>query len=185
MGFRIDVRVDAQRHARLAARRAGHAVEALKLAFGLDIEAENADLERAAHLGRGFADTGKDDLAGVAAGGEHALEFPAGHDVKAGAGTGEQAEDGQIGIGLHPLCHVQAGIAGLSFFRVPLQASQVRLPRARPVAVPHTSASQSGAFEARFGRTSSDGMRRMLSPDRTAPQPLSPVGRLAHCLLSR
>jgi hypothetical protein len=47
-----------------------------------------------------FADAGEDDLAGGDPGGQGAVELPAGDDVGAAALVGEEAEDGQIGIGL-------------------------------------------------------------------------------------
>ena len=48
-----------------------------------------------------LAHAGEDAGAGVAAGGQHALQFSAADDVEAAAQIGQGAEDGQIGIGLH------------------------------------------------------------------------------------
>ena len=57
MGLRVDVRVhpDGERGPQAEASRG--AGEGLKLGLGLDVEAENAGLQRELHLGDGLADS--------------------------------------------------------------------------------------------------------------------------------
>jgi hypothetical protein len=101
VGLRIDVRVHAQRDRGALAHAAGHRVQAVQFRDRFDVEAQDAFLEREAHLGFGLADAREDGLARVAAGCDHAQQFAAGDDVEAGAFARQQVEDGEVRIGLH------------------------------------------------------------------------------------
>jgi hypothetical protein len=58
----------------------------------------------------GFADAGKDGARGVAAGLENAEEFAAADDVETGAFGGEEAEEGEIGVGFDGVADGVRGI---------------------------------------------------------------------------
>jgi len=55
MSLRIDVRIDPEADRRLLAERAGDPVQMLELARRFDVEAEDAEPQRAAHFGFGLA----------------------------------------------------------------------------------------------------------------------------------
>ena len=58
-------------------------------------------VERQVDLRRGFAHAGEDDAAhGLGRGGQHALQFAAGDDVKARAALGQQLQNRQRRVGL-------------------------------------------------------------------------------------
>jgi hypothetical protein len=57
MGFRIDVGIDAHRNRHRAALGGGDRGKQFKLAFGLDVDAENAFVHRERQFARGLADT--------------------------------------------------------------------------------------------------------------------------------
>jgi hypothetical protein len=100
MGFRVDVRIHAQRHRCAAAEAAGDFVELVQLAGGFDVEAVDARLQRRTHLGARLADAGEHYFARTAASGQHARQLATGNDVEAGAEPGEKVQDGEVGIGL-------------------------------------------------------------------------------------
>src|SRR5262245_23683787 len=56
MRVRIDVGVHAQRYRRALVRTAGDGVQGLELGLRLDVEAQDAGLEGARHLGLGLTD---------------------------------------------------------------------------------------------------------------------------------
>ena len=56
-----------------------------ELRFALDVEAEDALLERIGHLVARLADAGENDLVGRHAGRERAAKLAFGHDIHAGA----------------------------------------------------------------------------------------------------
>ena len=64
--------------------------EQLELGLGLDVEAEDAGVEREGDLARGLADAGEDDALGRHAGGERAAQLALGDHVHAGAEPGER-----------------------------------------------------------------------------------------------
>ena len=100
MGFRIDVRIDAQRNRRPHAMGAGDLVQLFQLGGRFDVEAADADLQPVRHFQAALADARKQYLAGVAARSQYARQFAAGNDVEPGAQRGEQFKDGEVGIGL-------------------------------------------------------------------------------------
>ncbi|GAB2893602.1 hypothetical protein GCM10027202_21720 [Microvirgula curvata] len=59
----------------------------------------DADFQRLAHFVRALADAGEHDLAGFAAGGQHATDFADRHGVETGTEAGEVADDGQVRVG--------------------------------------------------------------------------------------
>ena len=93
MGACIDVGVDAQRDRRAAREPARNARDALKLGFRLDVDAADPAGQCEFDLGLGLADAGKERLAGIATGGEHARELSAGDDIEPCTQAREQRED--------------------------------------------------------------------------------------------
>jgi len=93
------------------AQAASHLVEPLQLVNRFHIEAQHAGFQRQAHFGLGFAYPGKHHARGVAAGGQHALQFATGHNVKAGTQAGKVADDRQVGVGFQRKAH-QVVLAG-------------------------------------------------------------------------
>ncbi len=73
----------------------------LQLAEALDVEALDADFERAAHLVGPLADAGEDDLLRVAAGGQHAFEFADGDDIETATGLRKRLQHRQRRVGFH------------------------------------------------------------------------------------
>src|SRR5581483_3248871 len=73
-------------------------IDLFQFRFALDVETVNALLQRISDLLWGFANTGKRAFAGLAAGGEHTIEFTAGNNVETSAGVGQQFQDGAIGV---------------------------------------------------------------------------------------
>src|SRR5207244_11153241 len=72
----------------------------LELTRRLHVEAENTELQPLGELVVGLADAGEDDLAGIAACGDHAGELAAGNDVESAAQAREHVEDREIRVGL-------------------------------------------------------------------------------------
>ncbi len=101
MRLGIDIRIDADRNRRALAQTRGHGVDAAEFIRRLDVEAQDARLQRLLDLGLGLADAREHDLARIAACGEHAREFAARHDVEAGTRLGERAQHAQIAVRLH------------------------------------------------------------------------------------
>ena len=62
-----------------------HLAQRLELRLALDVEAEDALLERVGHLLARLADAGEDDLVGRHAGRERAAQLALGDDIHAGA----------------------------------------------------------------------------------------------------
>ena len=105
MGAGVDVRVHAQGNRRALAEAGGHFLQALQFLGGFDVEAVHADFQGATHVLAALADTGEDDLARLAAGGQHALQFTARDDVEAGAQARQQVQHAEVGVGLHGEAH--------------------------------------------------------------------------------
>ena len=100
MGLGVHIGVHPQGYAGRAVEAGGHVVQPLQLRLGFHVEAKDVRLQRPDHfLGR-LAHPGKHDLAGIAAGPEHALQFTAGDDIETGTQPGQQAQYGEIGVGL-------------------------------------------------------------------------------------
>ena len=85
MRLGVDVRIDAQRDVRRVAEAFRHLAQRAQLRLALDVEAEDALLERVRHLLARLADAGEDDLGCRHAGGERATQLALGDDVHAGA----------------------------------------------------------------------------------------------------
>ena len=99
MGFRVDVGINAQADRRILCALSGNIVQAFEFRNRFDVEAENASIQRLFHFRSGLPDTGKNDFLRVSPGGQHALQLATGNDVKTGTQSGEQIEDGEVGIG--------------------------------------------------------------------------------------
>ena len=72
-----------------------------ELRLRLDVDAEDALVDRERELARGLADAGEHDLVGRDAGGAGALELALGDDVGAGAEPRQGLDHGLVGIRLH------------------------------------------------------------------------------------
>jgi hypothetical protein len=81
----VDIGIDAHRDVRPPALRRCDLRQQCELRLGLDVDAENAFVDRQRELGRGLADAGEHDLLRRDAGGARTLQFTAGDDVGAGA----------------------------------------------------------------------------------------------------
>ncbi len=98
---RIDVGIDANGDRRLYAELAGDVVDARQLGLALDVERENAALERQLDLGFGFADAGKHAALHVCTCREHATEFAGANEIERGAEAREMPQHREAGVGLH------------------------------------------------------------------------------------
>src|SRR5262249_19969757 len=65
-----------------------------------DVETQDAGMERLADLGRALAHSGENNASGIAACSEHPRKLAPRNDIEAAAETGEQAQDGEIRVGL-------------------------------------------------------------------------------------
>ena len=101
MGLRVNVRVHPDGERSPEAKATSGAGECLKLWLGLDVEAEDAGLQRELHLGDGLADSGVDDPVGIRAGAERPLQLAAGDDVEPGAQRCHKGEHADAAAGLH------------------------------------------------------------------------------------
>ena len=85
-----------------------------ELGFGLDVDAEDAFVDRERKLARGLADAGEHDLVRRDAGGARALELAFRDDVGAGAELRQRAHHRLVGIRLHGVAderrHVGEGV---------------------------------------------------------------------------
>ena len=115
VGLGVHIRIDPNADRCALAQTGRHVVEHFEFGFAFDVEAANAQFERAAHLGAGLADPREDHPRRRDAGGQHAFEFATGDDVKAAAGPGKDLQDAQRGVGLHGIAdlHLAAGKAAL------------------------------------------------------------------------
>ncbi len=119
VGQRIDIGVDPERHRRGSPELCRHRAQPMQLRHRFDVDLVDPGGERRFHLRRGLADPGKDDALGRHAGGERAAQLAFRDDVGAGAEAGEQAQHGEVGIGLdriadeRPLGAERAGKAAI------------------------------------------------------------------------
>ena len=97
---RIDVGIDAKRPDGLLAHLAGDAVDVLSLFFGFDVERGDAGLQGVADFLIRLADAGVDDLAGLAAGLQGAIEFAAAGDIKPAPSFGQDAAEVDVAAAL-------------------------------------------------------------------------------------
>ena len=100
MGFGEDVGVDAEGEAGAFAEGFGAGGEEVEFGLGLDVEEEDVGAEGGVDLPDLLAYAGEDDFfEGGLVGFADALEFAAGDDVEACSLLGEEAEDGEGGVG--------------------------------------------------------------------------------------
>ena len=100
VGLGIDIRIDAKRDTGRGAARTCNLAQRAKLGLRLDIEAENAGIERKRHLGARLADPGEDDLPRRHTSRQRPVYLAFRNDVSAGAELRERADDGEVGVGL-------------------------------------------------------------------------------------
>ncbi|MNK99209.1 hypothetical protein D3C87_1195960 [compost metagenome] len=113
MRLGIHVRIDPQRHARALAQPVGHGVQPVQFGDRFDVEAAYVVRQRQRHVGLALGHAREHHLARVAAGGQHAQQFAAGHDVETGAQLGKDLQHGKVRIGLHGELHMRvAALAG-------------------------------------------------------------------------
>ena len=108
MSAGIDIGVDPQRDRGRKAEGPGDRIELHQLALGLDIEAAHAGGQGLAHLLAAFANSGEDDLRGIATGGQHPRQFAPRDDVETGTVACEQVKDRQIAVGFDRKTHQSA-----------------------------------------------------------------------------
>ena len=109
MGFGIDIRVDAKRQFRARSLRRSDLAQQSKLGLGLDVESEDAFLQREGHLLAGLADAGEHDLLRGDIDGERAAKLALGDDIHAGAGACQSGKHAEIGIGLDRIADERVG----------------------------------------------------------------------------
>ena len=88
-------------HRGLLLKAAGDAVDLLQLLGGLHVEQQDTGLQGRPDLLGALAHPGIDDLARVHPGRQGPVEFPPGDDVRPASQAGQQAQDGQVGVGFH------------------------------------------------------------------------------------
>src|SRR5882757_850299 len=100
MGFGEDVWVDAESETGDLTVGFSTGGEEMELGFGFDVEEENVGVEGSIDLPELFAYAGEDYLfQGGLVGFADALKFTAGDDVKACSRGGQEAKDGERGVG--------------------------------------------------------------------------------------
>ena len=96
MGLRIDIGIDAQTDRRFFADAGGDFVERGQFLVGLDVEHQDAGVERILDFVLLFADAGKNDFLGIAAGFERAEQLAAGDDIETAALFGEARSSARL-----------------------------------------------------------------------------------------
>ena len=100
MGLGVDVGVDPQRDRRDFSGGGGHAGDGVELGLALDVEHQDARLQRRQDLLVGLAHPGEDRLARCPPGGLHPDELAAGDHVEPAAMLGQDLEDAQVRVRL-------------------------------------------------------------------------------------
>jgi hypothetical protein len=95
MALRVDVRVHAERHARLPPERACDLGDAIELSGRLGVDRADVGADRVFKLRAGLADAGEDDIARRESGAERDVDLAAGVRIGAAAERAEQARDRQ------------------------------------------------------------------------------------------
>ena len=134
MRLGVDVGIDAQRHVRGVSEALGHLAQRAQLGLALDVEAEDALLQRVGHLLARLADAGEDDLVCRHAGGERAPQLALGDDVHAGAKLGERAQHRLVRVGFDGIADERV-LPGEGF----RQHAVVPLQRRRRIAIERRS----------------------------------------------
>src|SRR5579883_1450229 len=101
MGDGIHMRIDANGDANLPVERGGEARDQIDFGFRFAVKAVNAGFDRILNLRAGFSDSGENHSSRVSACSQHAIQFTAGDNVKAGSLSGQDSQDGEIGIRLY------------------------------------------------------------------------------------
>ena len=104
---RVDVGIDADRDRGLHAQTTGDVVDAGHLGLALDVECENAVLQRELDLLARLADAREDAPLHVRPGGEHAAQFAAAHEVERRAEVREVPQDRQRRVRLHRVADLE------------------------------------------------------------------------------
>src|SRR6516162_9996462 len=110
VGFRIDVGIDPNRDVGGPPLASRNRREELELRLRLDIDAQDAGIDRSGEFGRALPDAGEHDPVGRNAGGERALEFSARHNVGPGTEPRQGGDHGLIGVGLHGVANERAHV---------------------------------------------------------------------------
>ena len=108
----VDVGVHAEGDARRRAARRRYLAQRAKLWLRLDVEGEDAGIERERHLGLRLADAREHDLLRCDTDFERAAKLAFGHDVHAGALAREGGEHAEIGVGLDRIADKRARHVG-------------------------------------------------------------------------
>ena len=101
VGAGIHVRIDAQRHAGDAPHAGGDGREHLQLLGALHVDLGDVLGQRQPQFAHGLADAGEHDVFGRDACVAGAAQFALADHVRPGAAGGEQAQHGQVVVGLH------------------------------------------------------------------------------------
>ena len=100
VGAGVDVGIDPDRHRRPLSPLHGDLVQQLQFGPGLDVDLQDAEIERQAQFPRGLADPGEDDLLGRDPRGQGPLQLAFGDHVGAAAQGGQGPHQGQVAVGL-------------------------------------------------------------------------------------
>ena len=100
MAASVDIRIDAQRHSRLAPLRRGERRNAIELAGRFGVDRADADGDRALQLGARLADSGEHDVGRVHTRAQGDRDLTAGVRVECAADRPEQANDSERRIRL-------------------------------------------------------------------------------------
>ena len=105
VGQGVDAGVDADGDGGADALVCGHLPEKLQFGFRFHVDLKNPGVQRRRQFLAGLADAGKDDARSRNARRQGALEFATGNHVGAGAEPGEDANDGDVGIGFNRIAN--------------------------------------------------------------------------------
>jgi hypothetical protein len=100
MGVRVYVRIDTQRDALGHAPCLRDIAQHAQLLCALDVDPAEVRVERGAQFIVALADAGEDDMRRIGPGAQRTLHLAQTDHVEAGAQIAQQAQDGQIAIGL-------------------------------------------------------------------------------------
>ena len=109
VGLGVDIGIDPDGDPRDRAPRRRHLAQRPKLGLRLDIEGEDAGLERKCHLLARLADAGENDQLGRHLDRQRAAQLAFRHHVHAGAEPRQRGQHAEIGIGLDRVADERAG----------------------------------------------------------------------------
>ena len=130
MGAGIHIGVDAQHHRHNPAKAAGNGGEHVELGRAFDVDLGNALGHREGQFTHGFADAGKDDVAGGNAGLAGAAQFALAHHIRTRATGGENPQHGEVVVGFDGVMHI--GIQPTERILQRVQPGAHRLRRVNP-----------------------------------------------------